>query len=59
MEDENNVIEYLLKVLVVGDLGVGKTSLIQRYVHNIFSREYKATIGFIFCFFRFYLIFNI
>ena len=33
------------QVLVVGDLGVGKTSLIQRYVHNIFSREYKATIG--------------
>jgi GTPase SAR1 family protein len=35
----------LSQVLVVGDLGVGKTSLIQRYVHNIFSREYKATIG--------------
>lgn len=31
--------------MVVGDLGVGKTSLIQRYVHNIFNREYKATIG--------------
>ncbi|KAA6397017.1 MAG: putative Ras family protein [Streblomastix strix] len=38
-------VEYLLKVLVVGDLGVGKTAYIQRYVHNIFSREYKATIG--------------
>ena len=34
-----------MQVLVVGDLGVGKTSLIQRYVHNIFNREYKATIG--------------
>ncbi|KAK2957141.1 putative GTP-binding protein ypt3 [Blattamonas nauphoetae] len=44
-DDDGKVIEYLLKVLVVGDLGVGKTSLIQRYVHNIFNREYKATIG--------------
>jgi Ras-related protein Rab-32 len=24
---------------------VGKTSIIQRYVHNTFRREYKATIG--------------
>ncbi|KAH7828348.1 Rab32A3 [Monocercomonoides exilis] len=45
MEDDEKVTEYLLKILVVGDLGVGKTSLIQRYVHNIFNREYKTTIG--------------
>jgi len=37
--------EYLYKVLVVGDIGVGKTSIIKRYVHNIFSMHYKATIG--------------
>jgi small GTP-binding protein len=37
--------EYLYKVLVVGDVGVGKTSIIKRYVHNIFSMHYKATIG--------------
>ncbi|XP_068105722.1 ras-related protein Rab-32-like [Hyperolius riggenbachi] len=37
--------EYLCKVLVVGDLGVGKTSIIQRYVHNIYSHCYRATIG--------------
>ncbi|XP_063287582.1 ras-related protein Rab-38-like [Pelobates fuscus] len=37
--------EFLCKVLVVGDLGVGKTSIIQRYVHNIFSQCYRATIG--------------
>lgn len=45
MEKQGKIVEYLLKVLVVGDLGVGKTSLIQRYVHNIFSREYKPTLG--------------
>ncbi|XP_059833001.1 ras-related protein Rab-38-like [Hemitrygon akajei] len=37
--------EYLFKILVIGDLGVGKTSIIKRYVHQIFSHHYRATIG--------------
>lgn len=37
--------ERLLKVLVIGDLGVGKTSIIKRYVHHVFSQHYRATIG--------------
>ncbi|KAF7697174.1 ras-related protein Rab-38 [Silurus meridionalis] len=37
--------EHLFKVLVIGDLGVGKTSIIKRYVHQIFSQHYRATIG--------------
>jgi len=41
----SNVREYLYKFLVVGDLGTGKTSIIKRYVHNIFSMHYKSTIG--------------
>lgn len=36
--------EYLYKILVVGDLGTGKTSIIRRYVHNIFSSNYKSTV---------------
>lgn len=33
------------KVIVVGDVAVGKTTLIGRFVTGSFSREYKATIG--------------
>ncbi|CAM2103228.1 ras-related protein Rab-36 isoform X1 [Caretta caretta] len=33
------------KVVVVGDLYVGKTSLINRFCKDIFDRDYKATIG--------------
>eukprot|EP00798_Chlamydomonas_sp_ICE-L_P030908 gene30908-35960_t len=35
----------LLKVIVLGDSGVGKTSLMNQYVQKKFSKEYKATIG--------------
>ncbi|KAJ7997547.1 hypothetical protein DPEC_G00230140 [Dallia pectoralis] len=37
--------ERLYKVLVIGDLGVGKTSIIKRYVHHSYSTNYRATIG--------------
>eukprot|EP00732_Lithocolla_globosa_P006611 Lithocolla_globosa_v1_NODE_7787_length_900_cov_13.649704.p1 type:complete len:212 gc:universal NODE_7787_length_900_cov_13.649704:123-758(+) len=33
------------KVLLIGDVGTGKTSLMKRYCHNIFTDTYKATIG--------------
>uniref|UniRef100_A0ACD5T819 Uncharacterized protein n=1 Tax=Avena sativa TaxID=4498 RepID=A0ACD5T819_AVESA len=35
----------LLKIIVLGDSGVGKTSLMNQYVHKKFSQQYKATIG--------------
>ncbi|XAR62308.1 hypothetical protein NMG60_11017025 [Bertholletia excelsa] len=35
----------LLKVIVLGDSGVGKTSLMNQYVYKKFNHKYKATIG--------------
>merc|ERR1712199_64700 len=35
----------LLKVIILGDSGVGKTSLMHQYVSKKFSNQYKATIG--------------
>lgn len=35
----------LAKAVIVGDLHVGKTSLIHRFCKNVFDHNYKATIG--------------
>ena len=37
--------ERLYKVLVIGEFGVGKTSIIRRYTEDFFSPNYKLTIG--------------
>jgi len=37
--------KVLLKVIILGDSGVGKTSLMNQYVNKRFSAAYKATIG--------------
>lgn len=34
-----------LKVLILGNSGVGKTSLLQQYINKRFTSNYKATIG--------------
>ncbi|KAG0455838.1 hypothetical protein HPP92_023626 [Vanilla planifolia] len=47
-----NPMQYLLpppraqiKVILLGDQGVGKTSLVKQYVDKSFSSEYTATVG--------------
>ncbi|XP_037086136.1 ras-related protein Rab-38-like isoform X2 [Pollicipes pollicipes] len=40
-----NKYEHLYKILIIGELGTGKTSIIKRYVHQFFSAHYRATIG--------------
>jgi len=37
--------KVLLKIIILGDSGVGKTSLMNQYVNKKFSKQYKATIG--------------
>ena len=37
--------EYVYKLSLIGDGGVGKTSMVHRYIHGIFKADYKATIG--------------
>lgn len=33
------------KICLLGDFAVGKTSLVSRYVHNVFSDRYLTTVG--------------
>ena len=43
---QDHLKEHLkLKIVVLGDSGVGKTNLISRYVSNVFDKSSKATIG--------------
>lgn len=37
--------EYLLKIVIVGDCGVGKTNMLMRYCENTFKPSYTSTIG--------------
>ena len=38
-------LEVAIKVVVVGNGAVGKSSMIQRYCKGVFTRDYKKTIG--------------
>ncbi|EDW45737.1 GTP-binding protein YPTM2 [Drosophila sechellia] len=37
--------QYLFKVLIVGDTGVGKSSLMMRFTENKFLENYMCTVG--------------
>ena len=37
--------DHLFKLLIIGDSGVGKSSLLVRFADNMFSGNYITTIG--------------
>ena len=37
--------EHLYKIILIGDCGVGKSNLLQRYVNKEFTEDLNATIG--------------
>nr|XP_002122116.1 ras-related protein Rab-34 [Ciona intestinalis] len=41
----NNVSLKICKMIIIGDVSVGKTSLVNRFCKKAFDKDYKATIG--------------
>ncbi|KHJ89356.1 hypothetical protein OESDEN_10821 [Oesophagostomum dentatum] len=37
--------DFLYKVILIGDSGVGKSNLLSRFARNTFNMESKSTIG--------------
>jgi len=37
--------EYLFKIVLIGDSGVGKSNLLSRFTRDEFSLDSKSTIG--------------
>ena len=54
-EEKNDIIKEVkpkkkkpnkdIKIIIVGDSGTGKTSLVNRYIYNKFAETYSPTIG--------------
>ena len=40
---DKTILRY--KIIIIGDASVGKTAILQRFIHNKFKSEYLCTIG--------------
>nr|CDS30942.1 ras protein Rab 11A [Hymenolepis microstoma] len=45
MANDEDSYDYLFKIVLIGDSGVGKSNLLSRYTRNQFNLESKTTIG--------------
>ena len=43
--EDQEVYDYLFKIVLIGDSGVGKSNLLSRFTKNEFNLESKTTIG--------------
>jgi GTPase SAR1 family protein len=41
----NENVEFMMKIILIGDSGVGKSNLLLRYCRDEFNLNSKATIG--------------
>lgn len=42
---KNTAFDYLMKVIIIGDSGVGKTNILLRYSEDRFAENYLMTLG--------------
>jgi len=45
MQDQEEAPDYLIKVVIIGDSGVGKSNVMSRFTNDTFSADSKTTIG--------------
>ena len=44
-EDVDTDFDYLFKIILIGDPGVGKTAIVHRFKYNTFVERHASTIG--------------
>ena len=44
-EPERRKPKILIRFILLGESGVGKTCLVNKYIGNEFTKEYKSTLG--------------
>ena len=46
IKDKNTKFDFFIKVEIIGDSQVGKTSLLKRLLHDEFNEDYTPTKGY-------------